>query len=76
MIIGFGFPLVGRSQLALSLLCKILFSLHPSILVLDLKNLDGLEWSGPRASYGINSTVIPRLHFLFSSLVLHPTYLP
>ena len=71
-----GFPLVGHSQLALLSFCKILFSLHPSILVLDPENLDSLEWSGPRASCGIDNTTLLRLHFLFSSLVLHPIFLP
>ena len=64
-----------HSQLALSLLCKILFSLHPSIFVLDLENLNSLEWSGPRASGDTGNTTLPHLHFLFS-LVLHLTFSP
>ena len=69
------FLLVRHSQVALSSLYKILFSFHPSIFVLDLKNLDSLKWSGPRTSGDTDNTALPHFHFLFS-LVLHPTFSP
>ena len=75
MITGFGVSLC-RTFIALSSLYKILFSLHPSILVLGPENLDSLEWSGPRASGDTDNTTLPHLHFLFSFPALRPTFLP
>ena len=67
---------VEHSPLVFLFLCKILFSFYPSVLVLNPENLVSLEWSDPRASYGIDNIAFPRFHFFLSSFVLHPTYLP